>query len=323
MVLTVTINPLLENRIDFNSVTMGKVNRGLSKKYYAGGKGINVSRQLDYLGIKNTALLFLGGNNGKILRKVLINENLNFTSVSQKGETRSATLVVEKKKNRVTSFFEPGSKLSENEISEFKNKLNKMIQNCSIVIFSGSVPNEEAASIIVHGIELAHKYDKISFIDTYGSHLKDCLDAAPTMIHNNIPELEKSLNISLKTETEKVKLLKTLYNKGIKLAYITNGAKATYASKFDFIYRITSPKIKEIDATGSGDAFVAGIAYGFEKALVFDEFVKIASALGSLNAARWDVCNVATEEVEKTISSVSVKHIGKKMKLLDDSPTHS
>lgn len=322
MILTVTINPLLENRIEFETIKLGKVNRGTNKELKAGGKGINVSRQLDYLSTKNTALLILGGNNGKQLRKVLIDENINFTSISSKGETRAATLAIEKSKNRITSIFEPANKLSENEINDFKTKLIKMIQNCSIVVFSGSVPNEEAASIITYGIELANELDKISILDTYGEHLQECIDARPSIIHNNVKELENSLNIDLRNQDRKIKFLKGIYNKGVKLSFITDGSKPTFASKFDFIYKIETQKVKEIDATGSGDAFVAGIAYGIEKALVFDEFVKIASALGSVNASRWDVCTTQMNEIDNILDSITVKPIGKKLKLIDDSPTH-
>jgi len=323
MILTVTVNPLLENRIELEAISLGKVSRGIKKEQKAGGKGINVSRQLDYLSRKNTALLFLGGNNGKQLRKVLIDENINFTSISSKGETRAATLAIEKSKNRITSIFEPQTTLSENEINEFKTKLIKMIQNCKIVIFSGSVPNKEAASIFTYGIELANELDKISILDTYGEHLQSCISATPTILHNNTHEIESSLNIKLNTQQSKINFLKKLYAQGIKLSFITNGAKPTLASKFDFIYKIESPKTIEIDATGSGDAFVAGIAYGIEKALVFDEFVRFATALGSLNASRWDVCTVLLENVESVVDSITVKPIGKKFKLINDSPTHS
>ena len=170
MILTVTVNPLLENRIEVESFQVGKVNRGNKKYFNAGGKGINVSRQLDCLSINNSAILFLGGNNGKQLRKTLMDENLNFTSIHCKGETRAATLAIEKSKNKITSIFEPAAPLSINEINEFKTKLIKMIQNSKIVIFSGSVPNKEAAAIITYGIELANQLDKTTILDTYGSY---------------------------------------------------------------------------------------------------------------------------------------------------------
>jgi len=323
MVLTVTLNPLLENRIEFENINWGKVCRGIKQEYKAGGKGLNVSRQLDYLSIKNVALIFLGGNNGKMLRKILIDENVDFASISCKSETRAAILAIEKEKKRITSLFEPAGELTENEINEFKTKLIKIIQNCGIVVFSGSVPNTKAASIISYGIELANELDKISILDTYGEHLQVWINAGPSIIHNNVHELENSLDIELNSEEKKVKLLKALYGKGVKLAFITDGAKPIYASKFDFIYKIQFPKVNIIDSTGSGDAFVAGITYGLEKALVFDQFVRVATALGCINASRWDVCNSNIEDIENIVDLIKIKPIGKKVKLIDDSPTHN
>ena len=322
MILTVTINPLLENRIELEKLKYGEVSRGTKRELKAGGKGINVSRQLDYLSIKNTALLFLGGNNGKLLRKVMIDENINFTSVSSKAETRGAAIAIEKSKKKITSIFEPTNRLTDNEINEFKTKLIKMIQNCSIVVFSGSVQNKEAASIISYGIELANELDKVSILDTYGEHLQNCIDAAPTVLHNNKSEIENSLNRKLNNQKDKVEFLKEIYNKGVKIAFVTDGNKPTIASKFGFLYKIQFDKVDEIDATGSGDAFVAGVAYGLERALVFDEFVRVASALGAVNAQKWEVCTGTFNDIESFTEKVKVKPIGKKMKLINDSPTH-
>ena len=60
MILTVTLNPLLEKRLEFQSVELGKDQRAKNEFYAAGGKGINVSRQLNLLGVKNSAFTWLG-----------------------------------------------------------------------------------------------------------------------------------------------------------------------------------------------------------------------------------------------------------------------
>lgn len=322
MILTVTLNPLLERRLFFHSVILGKNNKCIEEKYAAGGKGINVSRQLNYLGIQNSALTFLGGNNGKILRAILSDEKINFSVQSTKSETRIADIIIENDTKRITTFFGINSKISKEEVEEFKNKLERMIQNCSIVVFSGSSPCDETNSVFQFGIELANKYDKISILDTYGSHLDACLNAAPTVVHNNISEVEESFSIKLQTDEEKINYLKNLYSKGIKLAFLTDGAKYFYASKFDFIYKISFPSIETVDSTGSGDAFTAGIAYGLENSLVFDEFVKIATALGIANAAKLETCNVVQQEYEKYLNDIVIEPVGKKMKIIDDTPKY-
>ena len=76
-----------------------------------------------------------------------------------------------------------------------------------------------------------------------------------------------------------------------------------------------------MDSTGSGDAFVAGIVYGIDNSLVFDDFIKIASALGAANAEMWNACSVTEKQMNAIIDKVKVEPFGKKMKLIDDSPT--
>ena len=64
MILTVTINPLLEQRFTFNKVSPKCQNRNGKLQLAAGGKGINVSRQLNILNVHNIALTFVGGTYG-------------------------------------------------------------------------------------------------------------------------------------------------------------------------------------------------------------------------------------------------------------------
>jgi len=322
MILTITLNPLLERRLFFNFAELGKEHRSKNELYYAGGKGINICRQLNYLGIKNSAFTFLGGNNGKVLRHCFTQDKIDFSVVSTKSETRLADVIIEEQKNRVTTFFGLNSSITTEEAAEFKNKLYKMIQNCSIVILAGSSPSSATDDIFPYAINLANQHDKISILDTYGTHLKNCIDAGPTVVHNNVDEVEKSLGITLADECNKLDFLRELHSKNIKLAFLTNGAQPTLAAKFDFYYKIESPIVDVKDPTGSGDAFVAGIAYGLENAFVFDDFVKVASALGSANAAKFETCGVTSEEMNRYIEKVKVIPIGKKMKMIDDSPDY-
>ncbi|MFC2139174.1 1-phosphofructokinase family hexose kinase [Bacteroidota bacterium] len=322
MVLTVTLNPLLERRLYFDKVVQGRVNRSADDTFTAGGKGINVSRQLNQLDIENSAFTFLGGNNGKIIRRILTEEKIDFTFVSTKSETRSATLTIEEKENKLTHLFGLNSAISKIESDEFRTRLKKMIQNCSVVVFSGSSPSPETDNIFSQGIEWANEFDKISILDTYGKHLSSCIEKGPTVIHNNIQELESSLDVDLSEEKAKLDFINFLHNKNIKLIFLTDGDKPVYAGKFNFHYKVIPPKINVIDPAGSGDSFVAGIAYGLEKALVFDDFIKIAMALGSVNAASWNTSIVNLNEAENLYSEISISPIGKKMKIIDDSPNY-
>jgi tagatose 6-phosphate kinase len=313
MILTVTLNPLLERRLVFPTVQLGKDFRTDKDFFTAGGKGINVSRQLKHLGVKNLAFTFLGGNNGKIIKNLLSGEQIDFTFIQTKSETREASLVIEEDENRISTFFGPNSVITKEETEQLKQKLRKMIENCEIVIFSGSSPCKETDEIFPFGIETANEFDKISICDTYGNHWQSCIDKSPTIIHNNLHEIEKSANQKLSIEKEIVDYLHQLYSKNIKQVYLTDGSNPVYASNFDFIYKAGCQKIKQLDPTGSGDSFVAGIAYGMHKSLTFEETLKTAISLGAVNASRWEMCNVNPEDIAQMKEEIKIETVGKKV----------
>ncbi len=320
MILTVTINPLLEKRFVYNKVITEEYNRNWFEELRAGGKGINVSRQLNRLTLQNIAFTFLGGKNGKALKDILTQEGINFTFVRTVSGTRDASVVIDRSEKTITNLFGRNSEVTLEEAEEFKTKLEKMIRNSEMVIFSGSSPCNAADSIFPFGIQTANKYDKISICDTYGNHLKNCIDSSPTIIHNNIAETEKSLSLNLQSEEEKTKYLDFLYSKNIKQAYLTDGASETYCSNFDYHFRVINPKINSVDPTGSGDSFVAGIAFGWHNNLTFEETLSLASSLGIANSLSLETSNVILSEAEKFRSSVIIEPIGKKMKTVDVTP---
>jgi fructose-1-phosphate kinase PfkB-like protein len=102
--------------------------------------------------------------------------------------------------------------------------------------------------------------------------------------------------------------------------FLTNGGEKSYASNFDFHYEVSVPIIKYVDSTGSGDSFVAGIANGWHKSMVFEDQVKLGTALGAVNASTFDVSNVDYQKALKLMDIVEVIPVGKKLNAIDDKP---
>jgi 1-phosphofructokinase family hexose kinase len=318
MVLTVTLNPLLERRYLFGKIDFNSVNRSAEKTLKAGGKGINVSRQLNKLGIENIALTFTGGVNGKLFRDILRKEGISFKDIQTKEETRDAAIILESSTNQLGAFFSENISVTKAEAESFITKMEKMIATCEIVVFAGSSPCKSTDFIFPVGIEIANNLDKVSICDTYGAHLQDCIDASPSIIHNNIEEVETSLNITLKNEPEKLSLLNNFHSKGIKQVFITNGSHPFYSSNFDFHYKVTVPKIEVADSTGSGDSFVGGIVYSWHNKLAFQEQLAFASAVGVSNAKVLNTSSVEKDEVDDIINMIIIEPVGKRMKIIND-----
>lgn len=320
MVLTVTLNPLLERRYSTGKIKFNSENRSVEKTLKAGGKGINVSRQLNKLGIENIALTFTGGINGKIFKEILRNEGISFTDIQTKEETRDAAVIIESSTNQLSTFFGENIFVSESETDLFIAKMERMIGTCEIVVFAGSSPHKTTDSIFTKGIEIANKLDKISICDTYGLHLRNCINASPSIVHNNLEEIESSLNIALEDENKKLLLLNNFYSRGVKQVFLTDGSNPIYSSNFDFHYKATLPKIEVADPTGSGDSFVAGIAYGWHNKLTFEEQLAFAAAIGVCNAKTLETSSVQMDDVNDVLNLITIEHVGKKLKIINDKP---
>ena len=75
-----------------------------------------------------------------------------------------------------------------------------------------------------------------------------------------------------------------------------------------------------MDSTGSGDSFVAGIAYGWHNNLTFENSLLIASSLGIANSITQDTSYVLLKDAEAFNDSILIQPFGKKMKIVDVSP---
>lgn len=311
MILTITLNPLLEKVLFFDKIEKDKVNRAKTVKINAGGKGINVSRQLNKFRIDTLATGFLGGDNGKKLKSILYKEQIKNSFQQIKEETREGFVIVENSKMRESYFF-PDPVVSSNEVKEFIDKTKKAILNSEMIIFSGSSPkfenSDDELKIFSELINYANDNDKFTLIDIYGNHLSEVLELKPVVVHTNQDELENSLGIKLNSENV-LEFLKEYYSRGIKIFIITNGSKKFFAINQGFLFEITPPEIETINPTGSGDAFMAGFIHGLHNNLPFGEILKLATASGAANASMFEVCSAEISYIEDLKEKVIVKKL--------------
>jgi 6-phosphofructokinase 2 len=93
MIYTVTLNPALDRTLWVERIRADDSNRIEREEKYAGGKGIDVSKVLAHLGVKNQALGFVGGFAGEELEGLLVNQGISCDFVTISGENRTDVIV--------------------------------------------------------------------------------------------------------------------------------------------------------------------------------------------------------------------------------------
>jgi 1-phosphofructokinase len=89
MIYTLTLNPSVDYIVQLEKeVRLGELNRTIFDSKFPGGKGINVSRVLQRLGVKTKALGFLGGFTGDYIENYLHIEQIETRFIKVAGDTR-------------------------------------------------------------------------------------------------------------------------------------------------------------------------------------------------------------------------------------------
>jgi 1-phosphofructokinase family hexose kinase len=296
MVTTITLNPMLDKTIHVDQVKRGSVNRASRMEMAAGGKGINVSRQLKCLGIKTVATGFLGGEIGAIVSRLMTEETIEHDFVHTAASTREGFTYLEAD-GTWTAIFEPSAAILQSEANELNQKIGELASKSTWVVCGGSSPGKEADDIFAKTIALAHQHRVSSVLDSYGRAFELGLKEHPTIVKPNKHEFEMTFHQSLATESDCVGAVGFLLEQGARYAILTDGDEAFYAGTDGYLWKVTPPHTKTVNATGSGDAFVAGVLYGFHQNWKFERSLVFGAAAGAANACVWEAANLGLQEI--------------------------
>lgn len=128
MITTVTANPAIDRTIIVEDLKIGYVNRVIRSRVDAGGKGINVAKNLKNLGDDVIALGFIGPN-AKYIIDCLEDEGIKTDFVKIKNETRTNIKISDISRGEVTDLNEYGPHVSEEEIELLKKVYLNMLKS--------------------------------------------------------------------------------------------------------------------------------------------------------------------------------------------------
>jgi 1-phosphofructokinase len=302
---------MLDKTIYVDRFERGKIHRGSKMEMVAGGKGINVSRQLKNLEAKTVATGFLGGDVGCIVSRLMREESVEQDFVRTAVATREGLTYLEPD-GTWTAFFEPSLPVEESEVRDLDKKIVDLASKSTWIVCGGSSPGKEADDVFSEAIVLAHRNGISSVLDSYGRAFELGLKAQPTMVKPNKREFEMTFHQSLTTELDSVRAVQFLLEQGVQYSILTDGGREFYAGIQGHVWKVMPPPIKEVNATGSGDALVAGILYGFHQGWKFERCLAFGAAAGAANAQVWEVANSTLQEILSLEANVKVQRINVK-----------
>lgn len=260
-VITITLNPSLDKTLILDDIHVNELNRVKHIREDAGGKGINISRNLKCWGVDSLALGFVGGYIGNHLTQILEQEKIKTDFVYVEENTR-VNLKIKTLDNSLTEINEPGPSINEDHVNQLFEKLRKHVKNDCIVVLSGSAPASISPKVYADIIQLAKSYQASVILDADKKAFELGVLAIPTLIKPNEKEVAWFLNkeeVSLKDCLDQAH---TWINDGIEHVVISRGSKGAIFVNEDTVYELGGLKVNLVNPTGAGDAMVSAMIYG-------------------------------------------------------------
>ena len=286
MILTVTANAAIDKRYVVEHLDFGEVNRVKECDYVAGGKGLNVSKTAVIAGAQVKATGFAAGHAGAYILEEVEKSKITADFVQVSGESRSCINIFDEKTGKQTEFLEPGVSLGQTEEQEFYIKYRKLIEDCTVVVISGSVPKGIGTDFYPNLIQIAKNKGKKVIVDTSGNLLPEVIKAKPDLIKPNIDEIRFLTGKKIETEQELRKAGKELQKNKIPWVVISLGKDGSLLFTDQGVYAAKVPRVNAKNTVGCGDCMTAGFAIGMERGMSPEEALRFASAASAASAMR-------------------------------------
>jgi 1-phosphofructokinase family hexose kinase len=286
--VVVSANTALDVTLLVDGFHPGAIHDLRSAREQAGGKGINVARALLRLG--GTPLLagFLGGATGARVHDEITSLKIAARWVATGRSSRTCYIVVDRARRQSTVLNGSGPSVDGDELAALDALLLSLMQPDTLFIFSGSLPPGVPDDAYANWITRARGGGALTALDASGPPLALALEAQPWLVKVTQAEYREATGRS----DDPVGAATWLLRQGIAHAVVTVGAEGFAYAGAAGHFGVRPPVVETLNAVGSGDTLLAGIAAAILRGQAMPEALRLGAAAAAANAAAL-VCDLA------------------------------
>lgn len=281
MIYTLTVNPSLDYMIKLDALRIGEIQRTSEEEIIYGGKGINVSRMLQHLGLSSIAYGFVGGESAQMYVQGVIGEGIHASFLPvKKGFTRINVKIFADQETQING---QGPQPDATELEEMLQRLSQLGQG-DILVIAGSMQSSIPDTYYAQIVRMLQANGALCIVDTSNAALLHVLEEKPFLIKPNIQELEELFRCPMR-EGILFSSMQALQQKGVRNVLVSCGDKGAYLlDEQGAIYYGKSVTGKVVSTIGCGDAMVGGFLYGWMEKNEYVHAFRMGLAAGSASA---------------------------------------
>ena len=266
MVVTVRENEVV-NRVAFegnrkisDDVLRGEVQRARSMSVEAGGKGINVSRNLVANGKASRAVAPIGGPSGEQFLSLVEGSGMDLVPVPIGGAVRM-NVSVNEGGGVGTKLNASGPRLSEGEIERLLDETAGAGRGADWLALCGSLPPGCPDDLYARAVASGREAGCRVVVDSSGPSMEAALGAGPDLIKPNHEELAEIVGREVATFGDVLAAAKEVRAGGVGAVLVSMGADGAILVDEDGALHADTPPFVPVSTVGAGDALLAGFLY--------------------------------------------------------------
>lgn len=310
-VLTVTLNPAIDQTVELAVLRHGEVNVATQVWCQAGGKGVNVASCLADWGIPVTACGILGRENVLHFERLFAAKRIDDRCIRQDGLNRVNIKLFCRAKGVTTEVNLPGLNVETSILGQFGRFIGRFCSDGHFIVLAGCLPAGVADDYYAQLLEqLSHKKVKV-ILDTSHAALNLALsgEVLPFCVKPNCAELEEWAGRKLLDLNAIIDCAYTLYQRGIRQVLVTLGQEGAVFIGEGGSWLASPPARLYQNAVGAGDAFVAGwVAAQYQK-LDWQESMRLSMAFAAGKLTQIGPHLPLRQEVQRLTQAVSLTRL--------------
>ncbi len=292
------IHGFTEEKLILNDSNPGTV------KICLGGVGRNISENLTKLNIDTKLITATGGdsNSKKLIEEcTLLGIDMEDSLILPDMNASIYLAIIDDNGDMALALSDMS--VLDRMTPEFIKSKSHIIKNSKIIVLDAGLSRE-----VIEYVLMNFKDNKI-FLDPVSikksRKVKDIIGKFHTIKLNRM-EAEFLSDMSGKTEDELYKVSKYFIQQGVKRVFITLGKNGVFLREGNYSKLLKPPIIHVTNATGAGDAFMAGIIYGSMFEHHIDDIAKFSVSASILALSHESTVNpnMSEESINKIIKEM-------------------
>ena len=279
-IATLTVNPAVDLAATVDQVKPDEKLRCREPRRDPGGGGINVARAVHRLGGRARAVFAAGGSPGRLLERLLDDEDVASEPIDIQAFTRENLTVYEERSEQQFRFILPGPDLTEDERNELVE--TALEDDPAYLVASGSLPPGAPDDFYARLARQARERGVRLVLDTSGDPLRQGVRAGVYLLKPNLRELGQIAGRNVAEDPEQEEAARELVEQGrAEVVVVSLGAAGVLLVTPEQVERIAAPTVTIRSKVGAGDSTVAGIVLALARGDDVPTAVRFGVAAGA------------------------------------------